>query len=241
MDVGGIDVNTNAPRFVVELNNNDHHKAAAVMLEQSLRICGDMGLERITLLVPAIKYFSTSIACTTIDRLVQPGIGKALCSRNAVKINGISLDIESLDTLNEYSSYELLVGIYLSAKDLDKLDSPSTVKAVLYLPWTEEEGKKWQSTWEADILGQENWQPESVQLDEAVTAALDDLTEGINLSTGLTHPMDKKRATEMFAKLRKNGLYPQPEDIRRWALRHGWEPKYARELARQAELRLKQK
>lgn len=231
-------MNVDAPRFVVEINSNGHEQAAELMLIESLRICKEMGLERTTLLVPAKGSFSETVAGRTIDSFTKSGTVKALCSGTVVRLNGIRLHLESVE-FDEYKNYELLVGIYLSDKGLDTLDSPTRVAAVMYLPWLEEEGKAWLSTWGATVLGQETWQPEPLQLDESVVASLDELTNSINLSTGLVNDIDKKDALEMFASFRKRGLYPDPEHIRRWALRNGWEPEHARELARQAEIRLK--
>lgn len=232
-------MNEHSRRFVIEISGNDHRKAAEIMLIESLRICKQMGLEQITFLVPAKESFPTTVAGTAIDGLTKSGTVKALCAGKALSINGINLRLESLKTFNEYMDYQLLVGIYLREESLDTFDSPARVAALMYLPWTEKEGRLWLSAWEATVIGQEKWQPEPLQLDESVVASLEDLTHSINLSTGLINSMDKKSALEMFASFRRKGLYPNPEDIRRWALRHGWEPRYARDLAHQAEIRLK--
>ena len=231
-------MNINASRFVIEINNNNHDMAAILMLKEAVNICKEMKLGRITLLVPAKKTFPGTRAGVIIDDVIGSGASKSLCSGNMIDLDGIKLHLESIDTFSVYNEYELLVSIYLS-KGLDVFDAPSRVAALIYLPWIESEGKAWLSTWDAKVLGHKTWQCEPLQLDEPVVEALQDLTRSINLSTGLINDSDKKSALIMFADFRKKKLHPDPEGIRRWALRHGWEPKYARELARQAEIHLK--
>lgn len=237
-------MNAGAPRYVIELKGNDHDKAADLMLHESLRICKEMGLGRITLLVGVKEDFPTDIPGKAIDSRIAPGTAKNLRAGAAIEVNGVNLHLVSIKTFDEYKEYEFLVGIYLSdklpEKSLDVLDSPTRVKAIMYLPWTEKDGKSWLSTWnDATVLGQESWEPESLQLEESVVKALVDLTEDINLSTGLSNNTNKKIAKKMFADLRKKGFDPVPEDIRRWAMRNGWEPSHARVLAHQAEISLK--
>ena len=66
---------------------------------------------------------------------------------------------------------------------------------------------------------------------QEVEDALLTLTHGINLSTGLTHPSDKESAKRTASALKKSGHQLDPEEIRKWALRHDWAPKDAEELA----------
>ena len=231
-------MNTDKPRYVVELHGNDHDAAAECMLRESFRICEEKGLPRITLLIPAKKYFSTTPVAAMIDQLIGRGTAKDICG-GSVRVNGIELHAAYSDTFDEYEEYQMLVGIYLQSKSLDKLDTPSRVAAIVYLPWTEAEGKGWLSTWRATVLGQHSWQPEPLRLEEQVVAALQALTEEINLSTGLCQDMDKKLAVRMFANLRRHGFYPDPEEVRRWALPHGWRPADARDLAHQADISLR--
>jgi hypothetical protein len=63
-----------------------------------------------------------------------------------------------------------------------------------------------------------------------VEEALERLTQTINLSTGLSHPSDKKHAERTIAELRQEGHSFHPVEIRRWAQRNAWSSNAAANL-----------
>jgi hypothetical protein len=64
-----------------------------------------------------------------------------------------------------------------------------------------------------------------------VAKALEWLTGSVNVGTGLSHPDDRSSAIHMFRMLRDGGEAYVPDEVRVWAVRHGWTPEDARELA----------
>jgi hypothetical protein len=107
-------------------------------------------------------------------------------------------------------------------------DSPA--RAILYLPWTEDEGREWKATWRPETIGRDTWRPNVAELPEKVQARLTELTKQINLSTGLGHPSDKASAKKAIADLRAGGHDFDAGEIKRWAKRHGWRSDAATEL-----------
>jgi len=144
------------------------------------------------------------------------------------------MKLESPATFSPHESYGMVIGVHLSQKDQNALDSISSAKAIMLIPWTETEGKAWMSTWSPNIIGKRTWQTPETNLAPDVETALLDLTHVINLSTGLSHPSDKKSAELAFAKVKKAGHQPDPDEIRKWALRNNWDPKSAEALAKLA-------
>jgi hypothetical protein len=66
-------------------------------------------------------------------------------------------------------------------------------------------------------------------------AALVDLTAIVNVTTGITHPSDKAAAVQLFEVLRAGGVPFDPAEVKAFAVRHGWEPRHARDLASVAQ------
>jgi hypothetical protein len=125
----------------------------------------------------------------------------------------------------------MIVGVYLSLESLFKLESEVSAKAIIFLPWMEDEGKRWLSTWDATILGANTWQVQQTSLPTDVENALSGLTHEINLSTGLIHPSDRKAARRVLTELRDLGHALCSADVRSWAVRNGWRPDDAKDLA----------
>jgi hypothetical protein len=67
-------------------------------------------------------------------------------------------------------------------------------------------------------------------LSTPVEEALGQLTQSINLGTGLTHPSDKKHAVRVIASLQAAGHSFDPAEVRRWAQRNGWSSNAAIDL-----------
>jgi hypothetical protein len=220
----------NIPRYIIQSHGPDLD-AIKLAFKSAFQICTMESISEITLLVPAKGSFPN----TVVGRFLGENVSKALCKGMKVKItDSVYLTLESPKTFNPYGSCGMLIGVHLSRKDQDLMDSVISAKAIVLLPWTEEEGKAWMSTWSPSVIGVSFWQVHQPVLDPAVQEELLRLTRNINLSTGITHPSDKKFAQHALSKLKAMGHHPDPEAIRKWALRQNWEPKDAEDLKKLA-------
>jgi hypothetical protein len=60
---------------------------------------------------------------------------------------------------------------------------------------------------------------------------LRELTDSVNLSSGLGHPNDRSSAIEVLAILRDAGLSFTPEGVRAWLVAQGhWQPAHANDV-----------
>lgn len=222
------------PRYVIESHGPDA-EAIKTAFQGAFQICVQNGISEITLLVPSKGSFPS----TVVGTFLGASASKALCEGQRIKItDNLLMNLESSKTFETYRSYGMLVGLYLSQKDINVLDSASA-KAIVLLPWTADEGKSWISTWNPTVLGENTWQVSQATLDPAVEGELLSLTNSINLMTGLSHPSDKKHAQEVLRKLKSSGHSPEPEDIRKWAVRNNWQPDDADDLKKLAERHFK--
>ncbi|HAP47866.1 MAG TPA: hypothetical protein DCR30_11085 [Afipia sp.] len=202
-------------RYVVERSPDQVRLAFKSVLD----ICKTKNIANVTLVVPQKGGFDRTI----VAEFLGPNIVKALVKGQAVLIaQGVQMKLESAQTFQGSWSEGLLIGAHISDKDMNKLDDSIGAQAIVYLPWNDTEGKEWQATWEAQIVGTTTATAPASSLSGPVEEALQNLTQSINLGTGLSHPLDKKRAERTIAQLRQEGHLFDPVEIRRWAQRNGW-------------------
>ena len=68
-----------------------------------------------------------------------------------------------------------------------------------------------------------------------IQEALKSLTIRVNLSTGLTHPLDSDSAKELFKILKENGQLLVRAEVEAWASQNGWAARHASVLGELAE------
>lgn len=68
-----------------------------------------------------------------------------------------------------------------------------------------------------------------------VEEALKSLSNRVNVSTGLAHPLDSDSAKELFKILKENGHRLQKAEIIVWAMQNGWASRHASELGELGE------
>ncbi len=132
----------------------------------------------------------------------------------------VSLLTERKDVSNHQGP---VLAVYPTKKLLDKIDNMRGVTDVLVIPWSFQEIQYWIENWQASELGVSGNAPiEQSFSDPVVEEALKDLTSRVNLSTGITHPMDKAATADLFRKLKAAKIAYEPTEIRAWLVRHGW-------------------
>jgi hypothetical protein len=217
-------------RFLVE-NNGPNIEAFKTALAGALQFSSANGINKITLVVSTKGTFSS----TVIGEFFGAQVSKILCKGDAVDLGGgVSLNLETPRDVASHKNYGVVMGIYLSKNDMGVVDTIRSAKGIVYLPWLEEEGKTWLSVWSPIIWGNSSWTVAPLSLPTQAEQSLTSLSRGINLSTGLAHPSDKEAAKRMFSKLKSDGHYIAPEDIRLWAIKNGWESRHADDLGKLA-------
>jgi uncharacterized ubiquitin-like protein YukD len=127
-----------------------------------------------------------------------------------------------------------LLAFYPTRGFLDKLDSIPNVSAMLVVPWIMKKVEPWIRTWNAmELEAQGSMEaPEELVSNKVVVQALKSLTATVNVSTGITHPLDKEAAIQTFTILRNAGELFNPVDVKAWLIRYGnWDATDAQEVA----------
>lgn len=218
-------MSSTTPRFIIE-NSGPDLDALKTALQGAIGICASSSISVITFLVSQKQSFPS----TVVGSFLGTDNSKALCDGSSIQLaKGLSANLLSEKTFQLHQSYGMLIGVYLSQSGINLLDS-ANAKAIVFLPWTENEGKSWLATWNPTTLGKSTWQVAAHKLDKPVEDSLETLTQLINLSTGLSHPSDNKSAKDMFSRLKASGHRPDAESVRIWALNHNWQPDHAEDL-----------
>lgn len=196
----------------------------------AMKSANDFGLKEIVLLVPAKGNIDESFFGGILTRAACSTLRKP---DGRIAIEGYVIRCESPETIGQMEG--VVLAFYLSSEDLENVQTTSfSIKAIVFVPWLNEEGSSWYSTWNPSVIGVA---PKAyhINLPETVRSALESLTGSINLSTGLSHPSDKKAAMNMLKELKESGAEIDPVSVRRWALQHGWRSRHAGDLEAIAE------
>lgn len=210
-------------RYIVKRSPNQVRDA----FQRILKLCKDEGIARVTLVVPKKGGWEHTIVAEVLGQTAAKALLKG---QQVLLTDGVSMTLESGQTYRPFVGQGLLVGAHVSIADMNKLDDSYGAQAIMYLPWTDGEGKEWQATWNPQVVGAETQNIAPSNLPDAVEKALSRLTQTINLGTGLGHPSDKKHAERTIDKLRAEGLSFDPAEVRRWAQRNGWSSSAAADL-----------
>lgn len=161
-------------------------------------------------------------------------IGDRLASDRSVRIDGLTIRLLTARTLRSIRGQAILA-VWVDDEDIERIEevSPAAVGAI---PWSDSDLESWKAAWAPLDLRTDEPACEALGVaNPVVEEALKDLTNHVNLSTGLAHPDDKRAAVWTFMLLRKAGESYDPGQIRAWATRHGWSMRHARELGEVSE------
>lgn len=219
-------MNANTPRYLIE-NEGPDEEALKTALAAAIQVCKRDSISEITLLI----LRKSNLQGSAIENVLSAPRLNALCKGKTILVDdALTMNLDSVRTYSPYGPRGMVIGVHLMQDGLDKLDASDSAKAIMFLPYNEEKGKAWLSTWNPTVLGKSTWTAPIIAIESEVENALRTLTDRINLSTDLTHPSDKKFAKTTFEDLKANGHRPDPEEIRKWALQNNWQPRHAKEL-----------
>lgn len=207
-------------------------------LEQALRQMlllakQDDSIRDIVLMVPILGNLSG----TSLETVLGSRVTKVLKDRKSIRLSsdGPSLRAETEKTYLRSTRPDAVLGVYVTKKILDQIDSTPRLKAVVVVPWTMgDHVEQWKLTWSPTVPG-EDVSGSQLMMNPVVEKGLEAISRCINLSKGLLHPMDKSFAQHTLWALHKNSEWAEPDEMRAWAVRNGWTPEGADQLRSEAE------
>jgi hypothetical protein len=173
---------------------------------------------------------------TSLSDHLGASVTKALLTNRQVKLpSGASLRHGTQATLRYSSGKSVVIANYADAKLLDFVDSKKDFVGIVAVPWTPSEIDQWCQRWSPIVHGEEQKAPTKIINDPVVEAALRSITGNMNLSHSVVRPYEKDWAKDAFRILRAKGHTIEAAKVKNWAVREGWKPKAADELAKIAD------
>jgi len=160
---------------------------------------------------------------------LPPGIAQALMKEGEAQFGGIRVQA----ILDRKMPFEFTEGPILAVwkkdstlEELDDLRPP----AICVITWIRGELEDWKAAWgPVDLRSGSAAKPAEVSNPVALQALIS-LTASVNLGTGLSHPSDRSTAINTFRILKANAIPFNPDEIRSFAARNGWNAGDATEL-----------
>ncbi len=157
---------------------------------------------------------------------------KALADNKRVNLEtGGTIRNETMKTMSQFSSGKIIIVAYAEDRILDFADGIDHPAGIIAIPDLAGSANSWKERWNPLVHGEKRGEAVAIVEDKVTVSALKTLSKVINLSTGLSHPQDKKMADEILRILRAKGHAIEPEKFRSWAIRNGWKPDSAQQLA----------
>ncbi len=172
----------------------------------------------------------------TLVHLIGPGPAKLLSKGSPMALpSGARVHRRTMRTIGHLAAKTVVVGYYADMKMLDAIDGMPNVAGVVAVPDLPDEADAWEARWSPIVHGREKRVSKPLINDPVIERALESLSSIVNLSTGLGHPRDKTHASDTLRILRNKGHRAERAGIQSWAIRRGWKPGQAEELAKLAE------
>ena len=114
---------------------------------------------------------------------------------------------------------------------IGKLGAFRDASALIVLPWKMEDIEIWVAArGHKDLLGKADTEPSTVS-NPVVVRALESIRHRINVSTGISHPLDRDPVIEAFRILREKEHF-DPVAIRSWFVQQWMDPGHADDVAK---------
>jgi hypothetical protein len=188
--------------------------------------CAERALRHATI------WFAALRSIENLSRVYDWIVVGALRDRRRLVHDGITADVVTARTMVGGAGRGPVLAYWPGDGSLSELDGlqPPALCAVAS---SDRRIRAWLDTWSPVDLLATNGRPRggAVTISNPVVAeAVDDLTGWTNHNSGLSDPTTRSYAILIFRELRRGREPWNPDEIRAWAVRAGWEPRHADRL-----------
>lgn len=131
-----------------------------------------------------------------------------------------------------FEASDIVISCGLDSEDLLKIDDFYSVQAIIAIPWLPEKLQKWVQTWNpVEIRGNQESVVSYPEPSCIVIKALEELTNDINMSTGIINPFDNEQAKTYILALHKYESSLDENIVGAYLIRClGWETQHAKDI-----------
>ncbi|MFX1286117.1 MAG: hypothetical protein ACFFB5_20905 [Promethearchaeota archaeon] len=119
---------------------------------------------------------------------------------------------------------------------IDKIDNVYELKDVFIIPWGENDIMNWLDTWSPTEYLTGKQYRSTLAISSEIADELESLTLGVNLSTGISHPSDRREAIRLFQRLKSSNIEYDPRSVKLWLIKKGWKTKHAEDVKKVAQM-----
>lgn len=174
-------------------------ESEVLALKKALELCKEIGdITQITLLI------HTKANTGYLERIFETRNLKGLFSGVRMYPNYPPLKIETVRTFNnDWQGKKIVIAFGLRSSELQKYDDHENVAAIIAHQWSEDGVKDWAKSWGAINLETDTAIEKTALPDKVVQQAFIDLSNSINMSTGISNSMDEEQCKTYIRALKK--------------------------------------
>lgn len=149
--------------------------------------------------------------------------------------SGAILRLETKRTLSHLTRPTTIIAFYADDTILEMLDGLQNVAGVVAVEDLKGQAAQWKARWSPTVPGEASKPPVELISDTVIVEALKSLSILINKGNGLLTTRDQDWAKDVLRILRNKGHTTDPNALKSWAIKDGWKPGAATELAKLAK------
>lgn len=150
-----------------------------------------------------VLYIATKANTGWFDKIFDQREIKKLFSGTRIHNIKVPIKIETINTYKKcYGSNDIVIAFGTSSEELYKLEDNTCANYIICIPWVKEHSEEWITSRNAINIdtGTANIFSQPSQI---VIVALEELSNSINMSTGIKYPSDNERAKTYIRTLHK--------------------------------------
>ena len=214
-------------RIVVPIDSQNPMawKVAAVCADY---FCLHSTADKILLLTHTKEQLRRTVLATHIG----PAAKTLAANGELVMPSGAALRHVTRQTASQLANRTVVIVFFADDDLLEIVDGWTGLAGVIAVPDCAGQIDGWIERWSPSIYGQDQTKCEvDLLADKVVENALEALSRSVNLSHNIMSPRDRNDAKETLRILRAKNHFPVPAKVKSWAIRNGWKPGAAEELA----------
>jgi len=214
-------------RFYIDTQGNDDN-AYKEAIQFSCKLANkDPEIKRVVILIHTKQntgWFERLYGGDTVKQLF-----KGITFNDCIPV----YKFETKKTYNDsYTPSEVVITCGLDSEEVFPFDDFYSVKAIIAIPWLRDGLQKWVQTWNPiELRGNQQAVVAYPEPSLIVKKAMEELTESINMSTGISHPMDEERAKTFILALHKYESSLDADIVGAYLIRElNWETDHAKDV-----------